>query len=124
MEKLSDIQASRDECTNALFTLSLDDISELRIRLFEEARSLLLTEPCDVLVNRKGSALRPKSFALVSDILTLATSIHDRIEVPRTLLRNGKRSIQDLSTWRSSEKCRKEAEASALTYSDRPAVSS
>ena len=92
MDKLSeliDVQASRDESTNTLLTLSLDVIAMLRVHLFEEARSLSLTESCDVLINRKGSALRPKSFAMVSDILTLAASIQDCNKVPRTVLKTG-----------------------------------
>ena len=102
MDKLAeivDIQASQDETTNVLLTLPLDDLSGLRLCLFEEARSYSLTEPNDVLVNRKGSALRPRSFAIVSDILTLAASIQDRKRIPRTLIRNGKRSKQDLSSF-------------------------
>ena len=124
MEKLAeliDVQASRDESTNVLRALPLDDLSELRSRLFEEAKFLSLSEPSDMLVNRKSTALRPKSFAIVSDILTLALSIQDRTKVPRTLLKNGKRSLQDLNTWRTSERCQREAEASALSHSCQPA---
>lgn len=99
MDKLAetvDVQASQDETTNALLTLPLEDLTGLRVCLFEEAMSYSLTEPTDVLVNRKGSALRPKSHAVVSDILTLAASIQDRKAVPRSLLRNGKRYIRDM----------------------------
>ena len=105
---------------NALLTLPLEDLTRLRLCLFEEARSYSLIEPTDVLVNRKGSALRPKSHAVVSDILTLAASIQDRKAVPRSLLRNGKRSMRDLLMWRSSDKCLKQAAAAtqeAVAYS-------
>ena len=49
-------------------------------------RSCSLADPNDVLVNRKGSSLHPRNFAIVSDILTLATSIKDRKCIPRTLV--------------------------------------
>ena len=81
---------------SSLFDLTPDDLSGLRTCLFEEARVLSLTDPTDVLVNRKSSTLRPKSFAIAEDILALATFIQNRKKIPRTLVRNGKRSIQDL----------------------------
>ena len=130
MDKLAeivDIQASLDETTNDLLALPLNDLSGLTLCLFEEARSCSLADPNDVLVNRKGSALHPRSFTIVNGILTLAASIQDRKTIPRTLVRNGKRSIQDLSTWRSSEKCHKEVETvsgDAQTYSLRSTSSS
>ena len=103
--KCVNVQASWDESMNTLLTLPLENLTGLRLCLFEEVRLYSLTEPTDVLVNRKGSALRPKSHAIASDILTLAASIQDRKVVPRSLLRNGKRSKLDLSTWRASDKC-------------------
>ena len=77
------------------------------------AHAQLVTEPNDVLVNRKGSALRPKCHAIASDILSLATSILNHEAVPRSLLRNGKRSFQDLTAWRASEKCTDQATAAS-----------
>ena len=78
MDKLAeivDIQASSDEAMNSLLALPLQDLSGLRTCLFEEARALSLTDPNDVLVNRKGSSLHPNSFAIAEDILTVAVSI-------------------------------------------------
>jgi hypothetical protein len=52
MDKLAeiiDIQASLDESTNELLTLSLDDLTGLRLCLFEEARSCSLADPNDIL---------------------------------------------------------------------------
>ena len=77
----------------------------------------------NLFIPKVSSALRPRSFAIVSDILTLAASIQDRKRIPRTLIRNGKRSKQDLSTWRASEKCQVAAANDALTYSQRSASS-
>lgn len=105
MEKLAgsvNIQASRDDTMNTLLSFPLDDLTGLRLCMFEEANSYSLTEPNDVLVNRKGSALCPKCHAIASDILSLATSILNREAVPRSLLRNGKRCFQDISAWRAS----------------------
>ena len=119
-----DVQGSRDEISNSLLTLPLDDLSGLRLCLFEEAKSRSLAHSNDVLVNRRGSALRPKSFAIVSDIITLAASIQDHKSIPRVLVKNGKRSEQDLSTWRSSDRCQKEVTAAAnvaQSYSQRSA---
>jgi hypothetical protein len=116
MEKLAEsvnIQASRDETMNTLLSFPLDDLTGLRLCLFEEAKSYSLAEPNDVLVNRKGSALRPKCHAIASDILSLATSILNHEAVPRSLLRNGKRSFQDLTAWRASEKCTDQATAAS-----------
>ena len=73
--KCVNVQASRDESMNTLLSLPLEDLTGLRLCLFEEVRLYSLTEPTDVLVNRKGSALRPKSHAIASDILTQAASI-------------------------------------------------
>ena len=73
--EIVDIQASLDETTNKLLLLPLDYLCGLRLCLFEEARSCSFSDPNDVLVNRKGSALRPRSFAIVNDIITLAASI-------------------------------------------------
>ena len=98
---------------NTLLSFPLDDLTGLRLCLFEEAKSYSLAEPNDVLVNRKGSALRPKCHAIASDILSLATSILNHEAVPRSLLRNGKRSFQDLTAWRASEKCTDKATAAS-----------
>ena len=105
LAEIVDIQASSDEAMNTLLALPLEHLSGLRTCLFEEARALSLTDPNDVLVNRKGSTLRPKSFVIAEDILTVAVSIQNQQKIPRTTMRNGKRSIQDLSSWRSSQEC-------------------
>lgn len=68
--------------------------------------------------------MRPKSFAIAEDILTVAVSIQNRKKIPRTLVRNGKRSIQDLNSWRSSQECQMQVEnasANARSYSLRSA---
>ena len=88
-----------------LLSFPLDHLMGLKLCLFEEAKSHSLTEPNDTLVNRKGSALRPKGHTIASDILSLATSLLNCEAVPRLLLRNRKRSFQHHSAWRASEKC-------------------
>ena len=106
--EIFDIQASSDEAMNTLLVLHLEDSSGLKTCLFEEARAFSLTDPND------------------EDILTLTVSIENLQKIPRTLMRNRKRSIQDLSFWRSSQECLMQVEnayTKARSYSLHSALS-
>ena len=71
---------------NSLLALTLDDLSGLRTFLFEEARVLSLTDPTDVLVNRKGST-DIVIFVIVPSLMTMASSlILSRTKSPGLLL--------------------------------------
>ena len=95
------------------------DLQGLSKCLFEEAREKSLTHPNDVMVSRRGSALRPLSFALAEDIWVLVQSITNSKAVPRTLVKNGKRGAIVLEAWRSSDKCQTlVAESSACAMSE------
>jgi len=96
LAEIVDIQASSNKAMNSLLALPLEDLSGLRTCLFEEARVLSLTDPNDVLVNRKGSTLRSKSFAIAEDILTVAISLQNCQNIPRKLMRNRKCSSRTL----------------------------
>ncbi len=108
MDKLvtiTDLQASKGEVCRNLLTLPIADLQVLARCLFEEAREKSLTHPNDVLVSRRGSALRPVSFALAEDIWFLAHSLTNSKTVPRSLIKNGKRGAVALESWRTSDKC-------------------
>ena len=49
--------------------------------------------------------MRPVTFALADDVLTLADSISNHKNVPRVLMKNGKRGVTALDTWRESDRC-------------------
>jgi len=72
---------------NTLLALPLEDLSRLRTCLIEEARAFSLTDFND------------------EDIPTVAVSMQNWQKIPRTLMRNGKCSIQDLNFWRWSQEC-------------------
>ena len=80
-----------------IHTLSADYISHIRTVLFDEAVEARLVDDGDALVMRKktngGKSVKQKH---VSDIWQLVRSIRNKVRVPRTLLRNGKRSKREL----------------------------
>ena len=77
--------------------LPADTIVTIRDALFTEAKEANLTSEGDFLVQRRktngGRSVRQK---LVSDIQQLVCSIKSRAVVPRTFLKNGKRSKAEL----------------------------
>ena len=102
-----------------LHPLPMTDLQGLSKCLFEEAREKRRTHPNDVMVSRRGSALRPLSFALAEDIWVLVHTITNSKAVPRTLVKNGKRGAIVLEAWRSSDKCQTlVAESSACAMSE------
>lgn len=74
-------------------------ISKIRSDLFLESKEYGLTTAGDALVTRRktngGKTMMEKHIA---DIYLLVSSIKNRTAIPRTLLRNGKRSKEELTT--------------------------
>ena len=65
--------------------------------LFDEVASLdLVPDPSDILVERRGSAIRPLNQGLAEDMWDIISSIENITKLPRTILKNGKNSKVDL----------------------------
>lgn len=85
----------KTEFVHLLTSHSVDHLKSFRGDLFDEVLghnlvpSYLLGLP---LVNRRDSPLRPITRVLSEDIWSLVMCINTKTPVPRTLLRNGKRS--------------------------------
>ena len=56
----------------------------------------LVPDPSDVLVERRSSAIRPLNQRLAEDMWDIISSIENKTKLPRTTLKNGKRSKVDL----------------------------
>ena len=79
-------------------SLSAGSISSIRNDLFLEATESALTTPGDALVTRRktngGKTVKEKH---ASDICQLVGAIKNKTAIPRTLLRNGKRSLDEFT---------------------------
>ena len=85
----------KTEFTQLLASHPTVHLKSLRTCLFEEACKcdLLPTELQGLpLVNRRDTAIRPAAKVLSEDIWSIVTCITTKTSIPRTLLRNGKRS--------------------------------
>ena len=98
MNRLANHGINMDVCASELEraitrSLSASSISSIRNDLFSEARKSGLTAAGDALVARRktngGKTVREKQ---ASDICQLVGAIKNKTVLPRTLLRNGKRS--------------------------------
>ena len=90
----------RTEFIQLLTSHPKEHLKSLRECLFEDASKcgLILSELQGLpLVNRRDTALRPVAKVLSEDIWSMATCITTKTNVPRTLLRNGKRSSRFLN---------------------------
>ena len=68
-----------------------------RLELFDEvARQDLVPDPSDILVKRRGSAIRPLNQRLAEDMWDIISSVENKTKLLRTVLKNGKRSKVDL----------------------------
>ena len=68
-----------------------------RLELFDEAaRQDLIPDPSDILVETRGSAIRPLNQRLAEDMWDINSCIENKTKLPRTILKNGKRSKVDL----------------------------
>ena len=107
MEKLltlTNVEVPKTEFVKTLITLPSSELSRLRTCLFEEAKEIRLIHSNDVLVTRNCSSVRPITFAHADDIWNLATSLSNMRGIPRTLIKNGKRSKELLDSWRGSNR--------------------
>ena len=87
-----DVDGPNSETLLNLSSLSLDLLFSLREELFKQTLSQSLVCDGDVLVSRRDSKRKPLGTKLAEDIVSLIGCIKNGVDVPRTLLRNGKRS--------------------------------
>ena len=98
MEALSRIGVNpdlkrEDLVSSLLLSHSEDQLEAARTQMFEEAKRMELAHPKDILVKRMKRAIGPplrKKYAL--DVAELIYVVKNNQPVPRTLLKNGKRS--------------------------------
>ena len=90
---------SRNELTLALSNLPVSSLKSLRSTLFNSAKRKELVVNSGILVNRRDTAAKPISEKLSADVCTLVDCLRHNVDVPRVLLRNGKR---DRATFESS----------------------
>ena len=84
-----------------LTSLTVDNLLSLRSCLFENAAENDLTVPGDELVNRKVSRGKPLNLKLAEDVWALAQCLKLSAVIPRTLMKNRKRSKSALATSRA-----------------------
>lgn len=91
-------ELSRDEFVRLLSSLRQEQVKEFRSELFKEAVKSGLADLGDTLVGRRKIMVGGKTLKLkyVDDIWILVSAIGGCKNVPRTLLKNGKRSKAEL----------------------------
>ena len=111
------VNVPKNEFLSSLSALSVAKLKAIRNSLFTSAKSEKLTLEQAVLVNRRDTASKPITTKLCKDIWTLTDCLRHCKEVPRVLLRNGKR---DLSTFEASqsETVTEPEDSAGLTPSD------
>ena len=127
---------SRLEFTELLRVYPTDSLKSLRADLFVEVCNLGLV-PNELLgiplVDRRDSALRPISNVLSNDVWKIAQSISNNVPIPRTILKNGKRSHKFLqsqisnqhsATTQSTEEAEEAASVEPTTTHSSPTASS
>ena len=86
----ADAECTSDELISKLVHLQISTLQHLRCEIFEEAKSAQLVGQSDIFVQRqKRASIQTK---LATDIATIVYNLRNRKYLPRTLLRNGKRS--------------------------------
>ena len=88
-------ELSKEEFARRLNSAGSDEVSELRIALFEEAVCGDLADEGDVLVRRMKCGGKTVKGKHSEDVWSLVCSIRRSEEVPRVILRNGKRSREE-----------------------------
>ena len=89
------LNVSKSVFIEQLRTRSISVLLGIRKSAFSKAISAGLANPKDILVGRKESAINPLNIKLSEDIWTIMHSIRNDTIIPRTLLKNGKRSKQE-----------------------------
>ena len=93
----------------------------MALELFDEAaKQDLVPDPSDILVERRGSAVRPLNQRLAEDLWDNISSIENKTKLPRTILKNGKRSKVDLDKSRRASS-RDSASSNLLPSNSPPA---
>ncbi len=109
MEELRSLGLScnvaKSEFAHCLTNQPAERLKCIRFTLFLEAKENGLTHPRDVPVGRRDNATNPIHGKLAADIWTLSNAILNNLDVPRTLVKNGKKSIAGLDQWRNSQAC-------------------
>ena len=98
-----DVDGPSSETLGNLTSLSLDTSLSLREELFKQALTLNLACDNDSLVSRRDSRKKPLGIKLAEDVVTLIGCVKNSQVVPRSLLKNGKRSREYLDTKRKSK---------------------
>ena len=111
-----DINAPSSEAIPKLISLPLHVLMSLREDLFAEALSQGLSSEGDALVARRDSRKKPLYIKLADDIVSLLICIKNGSILPRTLLKNGKRSKEYLNASRNVE-AKISQESSSLSQS-------
>ena len=98
-----DLVAPTSDAILTISSLPLDELLSLRKDLFDEASLKLLCTNGDVLVSRRDSHKQSLSSKLADDIISLVMCIKNISMLPRSLLKNGKRSKSSLVQSRQTE---------------------
>ena len=98
-----DVGGPTSETLGNLTSLSLDTSLTLREELFKQALALNLACDSDSLVSRRDSKKKPLGIKLAEDVVSLIGCVKNSQDVPRSLLKNGKRSREYLDSQRKTE---------------------
>ena len=90
----------KGELIDALSKLHIVTLRSVRTAFFENTKSKGLCVSTAILVNRRDTAACPLSAKLSHDVWALMDCLRHNVNVPRSLLRNGKR---DRSTFEASQ---------------------
>ena len=95
-----DINAPASESRAILSAVSISQLMSIRDDLYREATVLDLTTEGDELVSRRSSRKNPLNSRLAEDVIALVFCLKNETNVPRTLLKNGKRNKDYLNASR------------------------
>ena len=98
-----DVGGPTSETLGNLTSLSLDTSLTLREELFKQALALNLAFDSDSRVSRRDSKKKPLGIKLAEDVVSLIGCVKNSQDVPRSLLKNGKRSREYLDSQRKTE---------------------
>ena len=87
-----DVDGPSSETLGNLTSLSLDTSLSLREELFKQALTLNLACDNDSLVSRRDLRKKPLGIKLAEDVVTLIGCVKNSQVLPRSLLKNRKRS--------------------------------
>ncbi len=87
--------APRSDVAMLLDQAPIGKLKCLRLELFVLCQELNLTDGRDILVGRKNTPTNPIRKKLIEDVILLDRCVKDKNPIPRTLLKNGKRSRQE-----------------------------